>query len=335
MPPSLPSFTLSQSVAETFTAGVLYGLYLITTCYANRWLFFADEGWKLRKHIQWFMAVTANILSALLLVNTALVLHAPMAEATFIEQGHTPQEYVSPSWDDPVRCVIANSIALVADIVLMHRLWVVYGRNLWILFFPAFLWVAGIACTVVQGFLQVKHISDPNFGPYQWASVNMNVGPGIALIPFWGSTVVLNAYSTGLLIWRIRRASKEGENPTGTKQLQYLIRIFMESGVLYLAISIAHFFVWFGQDNFAIHMIGGMNLIIIGISFNLILIRTAQSRAEEGEIDYCGRMSTMHFKSKPIMISVEYPSESLETASMPTIHPSLIASCNASSHQSA
>ncbi|KAF9450259.1 hypothetical protein P691DRAFT_847670 [Macrolepiota fuliginosa MF-IS2] len=322
MPPSLPSFTLSQSVAETFTAGVLYGLYLITACYANRWLFFADEGWKLRNPIRWFMVIIANILSALLLVNTALVVHAPMAKSTFIEQGHTPQEYVSPSWDDPVRCMIANSIALVADIVLMHRLWVVYNKNVWIMCLPAFLWVAGIVCTAVQGFLQIKHISDPSFGPYKWASVNMNVGPGIALIPFWGSTVILNAYSTGLLIWRIRRVTKEGKSITGTKHLQYLIRILMESGILYLAISIAHFFVWFGQDNFAINMIGGMNLIIIGISFNLILIRTAQNRVEGRETDCGGGVSTIYFGSKPMMMSAEYPSRNLGTASVLTIHPS-------------
>jgi hypothetical protein len=30
----------------------------------------------------------------------------------------------------------------------------------------------------------------------------------------------------------------------------------MESGILYLSISIAHFAAYFGSDNFAIHMIG-------------------------------------------------------------------------------
>ncbi|KAF9447156.1 hypothetical protein P691DRAFT_761000 [Macrolepiota fuliginosa MF-IS2] len=320
MPPSLPPLTLSQAVAETFSGGLFYGLYLITTCYANRWLFFADEGWKFRKNIHWFMAITTNLLTAMLLVNTAFIVHAPMAQSVFVEQGHTPQEFVPPAWDAIVRCMIANTIALAADIVLMYRLWLVHNRSLRIIYFPIFLWVGGIVCTILQGFLQVKHISDPNFGPYQWASVNMNVGPGITLIPFWGSTVVLNAYCTGLLIWRIRQASKKGESVTVARQLQYLLRILMESGILYLAISIAHFSAWFAQDNFAIHVIGGLNSIIIGIAFNLILIRTAQNRAEGEEINYRGdRVSTMNFKSKPMVISVEYQS-SLEIE--PTTCPS-------------
>ncbi|KAF9442832.1 hypothetical protein P691DRAFT_764843 [Macrolepiota fuliginosa MF-IS2] len=319
MAPTLPAFTLPQAVAETFIIGLFYGLYLVTACYANRWLFFA-EGWKLRKNIHWFMAVTTNLLAAMLLVSTALVLRDPIDQSTFVEKGHTPEEYVAPDWDTTVKCIIANLIALVADIVLVYRLWVVYGRKLGVVYFPAFLWVSGIVCTVLQGYLQAKHIHDPNFDPYQWASVNMNVGPGIALIPFWGSTVILNAYSTGLLIWRIRQASKKGENVTVVKQLRHLLRILMESGVLYLAISIAHFFVWFGQDNFAIHVIGGLNSIVMTIAFNLILIRTAQNRAEGEEIKYDGvGMSAMHFKSKPMMISAEYQN-SLDTE--PTVYPS-------------
>lgn len=79
----------------------------------------------------------------------------------------------------------------------MYRLWFVYGQRIWILCFPVFLWVGGLVCTVLEIYLQVVHVHNPNFGPYQWASVNMNTGPGIVLIPFWLSTVVLNAYCTG------------------------------------------------------------------------------------------------------------------------------------------
>ncbi|KAF9440496.1 hypothetical protein P691DRAFT_767684 [Macrolepiota fuliginosa MF-IS2] len=198
MAPALPTFTLPQAVAETFIVALLYGLYLVTTFYVNRWLFFADEGWKLRKNIHWFMAAMTNLLSAMSLINVALVLRDTIDQSTFVDNaGNTSAEWVPPDWDTTVECMIANLTALVADIVLIYRLWVVYGRKLGIIYFPAFLWVSGIVCTVLQTYLQVKHIHDPNFGPYQWASVNMSVGPGIALIPFWGSTVVLNAYCTG------------------------------------------------------------------------------------------------------------------------------------------
>lgn len=62
---------------------------------------------------------------------------------------------------------------------------------------PIFLWFGGIACVAMQIFLQVKNIENPNFGPYSWAKVHMQVGPGIVFLPFLASTIVLNAYCTG------------------------------------------------------------------------------------------------------------------------------------------
>jgi hypothetical protein len=177
----------------------------------------------------------------------------------------------------------------------------------------------------MQTFLQIKNLHDPNFGPYEWSKVDMDVGPGIVAVPFLASTIVLNAYCTGesvdrkrekttsdkrrifvlgLLVWRIWKTLKHRDNEDGSApgRLQFLIRIFMESGVFFLSISIAHFLVYFGHDNFAIHMIGTLvrlckiisyrslvradlgflqNTIVIGIAYNLIIIRVGINRTEE------------------------------------------------------
>lgn len=61
------------------------------------------------------------------------------------------------------------------------------------------MFLGGIVCTILQLFLQIVNIHNPNFGPYQWAAVNMTVGPGIVLTPFWASTATLNAYCTSEL----------------------------------------------------------------------------------------------------------------------------------------
>lgn len=73
------------------------------------------------------------------------------------------------------------------------------AHSKWIMWFPIFLWLGGIVCTILQLFLLVAHIHNPSLGPYQWAAVNMTVGPGIVLVPFWASTIALNAYCTGKL----------------------------------------------------------------------------------------------------------------------------------------
>lgn len=59
------------------------------------------------------------------------------------------------------------------------------------------MWIAALLCTILQIYLQVAHTNNPDIGPYKWASVNMSMGPGIVLVPFWISTVLLNAYVSG------------------------------------------------------------------------------------------------------------------------------------------
>jgi hypothetical protein len=78
----------------------------------------------------------------------------------------------------------------------MYRLWIVSNKQMMLLCFPMFLWLGGLVCGILQVYLQAMHINDPDFGPYHWATVNMDVGPGIVLTPFWGSTTVLNTYCT-------------------------------------------------------------------------------------------------------------------------------------------
>jgi hypothetical protein len=81
----------------------------------------------------------------------------------------------------------------------MYRLWLVSGRRMPLMWFPIILWVGAFVCAILQVFLQVVQLNNPDFGPYQWAAVNMNVGPGIVLTPFWSASAVLNAYCTSEL----------------------------------------------------------------------------------------------------------------------------------------
>ncbi len=151
----------------------------------------------------------------------------------------------------------------------------VYAKNLWIIALPCFLWVGGVVCTGVQMYLQIAHLHNPFLGPYIWASVNMTVGPGIVLIPFWGSTTILNMYCTSkllilllcismlrgilaLLARRIYWASTISELPATARQFRLVARSVAESGVLYMTISLTHFIVWFTSANFAIQIVSAL-----------------------------------------------------------------------------
>jgi len=314
--PKLSATRLSQPVAIIFMHGLLFGLNIVTFGLSCRWLLFTDEGWKLRKRFHWLLLIITILLGAFSVADATVDLRVISMQMYFIDAGHRPVEWVPPFWNGIVRCMIADTIALLADIVLMNRLWVVYDRSKLVMIFPIILWLGGVVCAILQIFLQTVHMNNPNFGPYQWAAVNMNVGPGIALTPLWASTTALNAYCTGLLIWRIWKVTRKGDS-TFTKRLQFLIRILMESGILYLSVGLGHLFAWFGRNSFAISLLGTMNSATIPIAFNLVVIRTAQNRAFGEEPDYSSpELTTIHFtRQQGSSVGIE---SSIETG--PTVY---------------
>ncbi len=94
---------LAQSIGTTFTNGLLFGLYLITACFANRWLIFTYDGWKLRRRIQWTMVVITNLIAALILVDAVLAVLIPMNQMTFVERGNKPEDWKDYPWDSIVK----------------------------------------------------------------------------------------------------------------------------------------------------------------------------------------------------------------------------------------
>jgi hypothetical protein len=96
--PSLPPFLLPQAVAISFTGGIFLGLYFISAAYANRWLIFTDEGWKVRKNIHWHTLASTNLTVVLVLITQGLTVNTSINEAAHVEQGHKLSEYEEPPW---------------------------------------------------------------------------------------------------------------------------------------------------------------------------------------------------------------------------------------------
>jgi hypothetical protein len=84
----------------------------------------------------------------------------------------------------------------------MYRCWIVYNKSKRILIFPLMMWTGGIICTIIQAYWQT--ILSGKFGTDHWEPVNMQLGPGIVLTPFWATTLALNAYTTGLFLGFLR-----------------------------------------------------------------------------------------------------------------------------------
>jgi hypothetical protein len=277
--------TPDQDVAIGFVMALFYGLYLATFFHCLRWHLFTDEGWTLRdrKAIQWSMFTATCILFVLCTINRALELRKSMMQAADSNRvgskgvdGETIKDKSLPIIQ-MLLCTDANLTSQLADSVLMYRLWRIYNKSTAIIAFPMFLWIGGFALTGLQAYVQIVQLS----GLKLWLPVNMSIGPGIILIPFWASTIVLNVYATSMIIRRLYQFSRDTFSSESTHSIKFVASLIIESGALYLVAGIAHFVAWWTPNDFAIAVISNINIPVIGIAFNLIIIRLAQHRAEE------------------------------------------------------
>ncbi|KAH9480022.1 hypothetical protein JR316_0006619 [Psilocybe cubensis] len=113
----------------------------------------------------------------------------------------------------------------------------------------------------------------------------MTTGPGTILTPFWGCSIAVNLYSTGVILHRIWLHVQEQTRfssslSASVRELRFVMRVLIESGALYLVITIPHFIVWWTPSSTAILIFAWTNLPAVGCAFNFIVIRTSQRRVE-------------------------------------------------------
>lgn len=107
--PKFPSPLLANTIPTAFVTGLFFGLYLVTIGFANRWLFFTDEGWRLRKRLHWLMIIIANVIWALSVADCVVAVLVPMSQMAFIEAGNKPKEWANPAWNAIVKVRFSNT----------------------------------------------------------------------------------------------------------------------------------------------------------------------------------------------------------------------------------
>lgn len=289
--------TPEQDVAIGFVMALFYGLYLATFFHCLRWHLFTNEGWILRdrKSIQWPIFAATCTLFALCTTNRALELKKSMMQAADSSRGGTTKDKSLPIIQ-MLLCTDANLTSQLADSVLMYRLWRIYNKSTVIIAFPMLLWIGGFALTGLQAYVQIVQLSNLKI----WLPANMSIGPGIILIPFWASTIVLNLYATSMITRRLYQLSRDVFSSESTRSIKFVASLVIESGALYLVAGIAHFVAWWTPNDFAIAVISNINIPVIGIAFNLMIIRLAQHRADEDRKTSGAPVSDLEFQHTDI-----------------------------------
>jgi len=287
--------TGTDRLLAVFIAALATGVYLCTLFYCIRWLVYTDEGWRVRKKIDKTMLSGTLAICALSSIHTSLAVQTSFVEIRNLEMGIANTPNAPLPWTSVVMCTVTNVVVLIADGFLIYRCWLVCLKSFPKILFPCFFWVGGLACTVLQIYWQVVQSADV---VTLWTPVNMTIGPGTVLTPFWGSTIVVNLYSSSVIVYTLWKTARvQSKLSTSTRELRFIMRVIVESGVIYLAITIPHFIVWWTSSSIAIVILGWTNLPVVGSAFNLILIRTSRHRAEEDSVEKSGTsaVSAIHF----------------------------------------
>ncbi|KIJ24879.1 hypothetical protein M422DRAFT_274243 [Sphaerobolus stellatus SS14] len=307
------ALTPVQTLADVWAEALFLGLYLPTLFHCLRWLLWTDEGWKLRKKIDWTILIVTLLIAACIFLDKAVSLQSKMQS---LKPGIVPQPQRggtvnAPNWVDILICTAANMSILLADAVLIFRLWHVCGQSLRVAILPVLLWLGAFACTILQAYWQT--VQQRGIQTSSHWHINTTVGPGPILAPFWASTLVLNLYATPMIAFRIWRVTKESAVDSASLQsIRFVMRVLIESGFMYVVVTLSHFVVWWTPNTYAIAVVIALNIPMTGIGFNLILIRTAAKKAADKlanqHLPVVSTSFRFHVKTSTIELESEDPS---------------------------
>ncbi|KAI0760375.1 hypothetical protein C8Q74DRAFT_1208445 [Fomes fomentarius] len=157
------------------------------------------------------------------------------------------------------------------DLILIYRCWVIWNKNLWVVFFPFLTAAGGFACIIVVAhFVLMLSPSSPV--------------PPAAIVPLGMAGYVLplatNAMATALIVAKLWLTASRAEKRVGTRMrgtaraAQRAVAIIVESGLLYLVTQLV-FAVLFGLGHPAQAILAVIAVQIYGIAPTLIIIQVA------------------------------------------------------------
>jgi len=233
-----------------FTKSLLWGTYLVSFFVCLRWLIFSDDGASLRERFDRPKLVITIILFALSLTDLGLCMYSTVFQVT-------------STWLSDIICILEELVCIIIDGALIFRCWSLYDKSWRIAAFPLLLLLYNALCIPVLAYWSCGNAT-PKTGSH---CSDMRVA-------FFASSFTLTIYTTVAIIRKIWR------NSLSLRRFHFVIRVIVESGLLYTLTSIPTFVVLFRRDQEPFKIVAAVGFPMACIAYNLLLIRVAQKRAE-------------------------------------------------------
>ncbi|PPR02308.1 hypothetical protein CVT24_011646 [Panaeolus cyanescens] len=283
----------ASAMGALFAEAILYGMYMVTFINVLTKIFRTEcSRWKPRSQIRWETLAVGILLWMNATLNLALGLVRQMQQYIFRDLSKNPNiKQVGQDWINIAKPFSVTIQILAADGFLIYRCWVSYNRSWGIIILPSFLWLLGIGQSIWTLYIQTRlqfgdRLNSEQLYPL-WCAL-------------WGFKVVINAYCTICIVYRIYQVDKNTSKLSDTQydserntppavvtilsrkrsRVQGAIRIIVESGLILTTSSIIAFGVQIPKSSL-IYITSAIDIIVTGIAFNLIIIRISEERARE------------------------------------------------------
>ncbi|KAJ7289222.1 hypothetical protein C8J57DRAFT_1493669 [Mycena rebaudengoi] len=283
---SVPSHLLAAQVWGMFLESVGYGIYLITCAVCVRQNFTTFSRHR-RSLVDWSMLIIFFIFLAKTTSSVAIRLHLNLRMAATADHAETVAMFMDLS--SPINLAKCSSTMIqiiIINGVLIYRCWFIYNRSLLVITAPTLLCLGQVVVLALATHATVANSTDLK----------------TFLIAFWAITVGVNAIITGLIFFRqsaLRKvdlpASKSFQTDTdpsttlneGPSQLSLtqcgsptqVAKSIMESGLIYAMMTLITL-ATFVTDTSAVYPAADVLVQVIGITFNLIIIRSHHGGAD-------------------------------------------------------
>ncbi|KAH7870453.1 hypothetical protein F5879DRAFT_920744 [Lentinula edodes] len=305
--------TLGISEAQIlglFLASVFWGMLLITFVQAMRCMLWDLNvpGGRLKRAstINWPMLVVALLLMALSTFDVSLgLMHSIEAFIFYTGPGGSAARFTGlTDWVNILKTCNVVFGKVISDGVLVYRCWAVCDRRIIVVVFPILLWMGYLGTGIFVIYLEASAGNPKVLLTGGLSSLTPSITAG------WTMSLANNIITTGVIVYRIWRVDQtnalfgiqtQGSSLQGTRglfgrqkhqrtKLQNVIRIIVESGLMYTTIAFITFITFVvGSNSFyptsdaacvfsliprsTANSLIQQELQILSIAFNLIIIR--------------------------------------------------------------
>ncbi|KAJ3817579.1 hypothetical protein F5880DRAFT_1438508, partial [Lentinula raphanica] len=280
-----------------FLASVFWGMLLITFVQVMKCFLWDIERGQLKSasRINWPMLIIALLLMAFSTFDVSIgLMHCIEAFILYTGPGGSDARFTGlTDWVNILKtCNIAFG-KIISDGVLVYRCWVVYNHSIAVVVLPILLWLGSFATSIFIIYLEA---SAKNPKALLTGGLSQ-ITPSITAS--WSMSLANNIITTGLIVYRIWRVDRsntqngiwQGQETTmsiqrsdqfsshtkrrkRTSKLQEVIRIIIESGMMYTTIALISF-ITFEIGSSSAYATSDVELQILSIAFNLIIIRVS------------------------------------------------------------